>query len=145
MKQILPEDKKDNIIYSQEWHSNPSIHFLNYINVVSEQGFITLLQLSTSKTRPVLWLALASNPQDKTPKTLRRTKMAALLNPMSRRLAVAVCHRISTPAVERPLLPLVYHQSFQGLSSCQSISHLAGSQCVRTFGCFRNQPFLLAI
>ncbi|EES10942.1 hypothetical protein BDA96_06G117900 [Sorghum bicolor] len=39
--------------------------------------------------------------------------MAALLKPMYRRLAVVGYRRISTPAVEKPLLPLVFHWSFQ--------------------------------
>ena len=68
-----------------------------------------------------------SQHTEKGSRTQRRTKMAALLKPMYRRLAVVGYRRISTPAVEKPLLPLVFHWSFQGLSSCQSISHLAGS------------------
>ena len=57
------------------------------------------------------------NAQKKASRTLRRSKMAALLNPMYRRLAVVGRGRISTPAVEKTLLPLMYHRSFLGLSS----------------------------
>ncbi|ONM16929.1 Arsenical pump-driving ATPase [Zea mays] len=39
--------------------------------------------------------------------------MAALINPIYRRLAAFACRRISAPAVEKPVLPLVYHRNLQ--------------------------------